>query len=203
MPLHGENKYKCGQEITINAEVSEGYIWTNWTNGENEITEKEYTFEMPAKNTIYTANAEPSTRTRYTVKHWQQNIRGNANFQDNKNYTLIETENTLTGTTGETVTPETKTYEGFTAPETQELEILADGTAEINYYYTRNSYQLTLNKGTGIENVSVGAGLASARRKYIPIWTNHNNKRRTNGKHGTIHIWLGQMDNRRTIQTKR
>ena len=50
-----------------------------------------------------------------------------------------------------------KDYEGFTAPDTQTVTIKEDGTLAVNYYYTRNSYTVTLNKGTGIASV-IGNG---------------------------------------------
>ena len=36
-------------------------------------------------------------------------------------------------------TPGTKEYAGFTAPQTQTVRILGDGSLEVNYYYTRNT----------------------------------------------------------------
>ena len=92
-----QGTFRAGQEITINAEVSEGYIWTNWTNGENEITEKEYTFQMPAENTIYTANATLNTNIPYTVKHWQENLDTNKPVNNSENNNLDNTTNVGAG----------------------------------------------------------------------------------------------------------
>jgi hypothetical protein len=42
------------------------------------------------------------------------------------------------------VSPDTKTYEGFTSPGTVEINIDPDGTATVRYYYSRNSYNLKI-----------------------------------------------------------
>ncbi len=44
---------------------------------------------------------------------------------------------------GETITPPTKKYTGFTAPKKQKVTVKADGSTVVEYYYTRNSYNLT------------------------------------------------------------
>ncbi len=90
--------------------------------------------------------------TMYTVKHYQENA-------DNSEYTLIETEE-LTGTLGYSVTPDTKSYIYFTAPQKQTITVNEDGSTVVNYYYTRNRYKLTVvgNGGaSGTQNVKYGA----------------------------------------------
>ena len=101
--------------------------------------------------TLY-AQWTANSNTAYTVQHWQQNLNG-GNEHNDTNYTLTATEN-LTGTTGASVTPAIKFYDGFTAPGAQTVSIAADGSTEVNYYYTRNSYTVTLTAGTGIASVS-------------------------------------------------
>ena len=53
-----------------------------------------------------------------------------------------------------------KTYLGFTSPERQEVLIDANGTAVLNYYYTRNEYNVELIAGYGIKETIGG-------RKYL------------------------------------
>ena len=53
----GNGTYKFGASVTINATISEGYTWKNWT-GESTQTSQEYSFTMPDHNVTYTANAE-------------------------------------------------------------------------------------------------------------------------------------------------
>lgn len=83
----------------------------------------------------------------YKVNYWLQNI-------GDDNYTLKETSEE-TGTTNTYITPTVKTYTGFTSPAAQTVLVKADGSTVVDYYYTRNSYLLTVNAGTGITSVSV------------------------------------------------
>ncbi len=55
--VSGGGSYKHGQKVTINAIVNNGYTWSRWMVGENEITTKKYTLTMPMNNVIYTAVA--------------------------------------------------------------------------------------------------------------------------------------------------
>ena len=105
---------------------------------------------ITADQTLY-AHWTANTNTAYKVQHWQQNLGA-----DSTNYTLKDTDN-LTGTTASKVTPSRKSYSGFTAPAGTEITIAADGSTVLNYYYTRNSYTVTLEKGTGISSVSGAA----------------------------------------------
>ena len=88
-------------------------------------------------------------KVNYTVNHYQMNVTGTG-------YTLKETE-TLSGSAGYPITPNTKSYAGFTSPTKQTVTVASDGSTIINYNYTRNQYTVTVNKGTGIASVS-GAG---------------------------------------------
>jgi len=114
------------------------------------VTRTGYTFHswaplvaatMPAEAVTYTAQWNPKTNTAYTVKHYQQNVDGTYPEEP------VETE-ALTGTTGESVTPEVKEYEGFVSPETETKEIAADGTMVIEYKYERMHYTITLDAAT-------------------------------------------------------
>ena len=92
----------------------------------------------------------------YTVKHWKQNVDGNASSMDNKNYTLVKTEtSSAKEKTRVTVVP--KQYTGFKSPSAQTIVVDGTGSQVINYYYTRNYYKLDLKSGTGIKSVS-GSG---------------------------------------------
>ncbi len=134
-----------------------GYTFNGWytktSNGTQILSTTKVS--ITANQTLYalwTAN----TNTAYKVVHWQQNIGGTASSHDSTNYTVANTEN-LTGTTGASITPAVKSYTGFTAPSTQTTTIAADGSTTVNYYYTRNSYTLTVNKSIGVASVT-GAG---------------------------------------------
>ncbi len=145
--VSGTGTYYYGASVTIDADVKPDYTWNNWTGTHSTATQR-YTFSMPAYNVTDTANAT-SDSANYTVKHWLQDL-------DLDGYTLEDTD-ICAGTTGDSVTPSVNSYEGFTAPDTQTVTIKADGSTVVNYYYTRQSYTVTVNKGTGISSVS-GAG---------------------------------------------
>jgi len=134
-------------EISLNNPIKEGYEFIGWTGSNGEEPQTEVTI---TKGTIgdleYTANWE-ATEIEYKVAHYKQNI--NETYPDNAE----ETE-TFKANIGTSVTPETKTYEGFTAPEKQTVEVAEDGEIVIKYYYTRNSYTVTVDVGTGIESVT-------------------------------------------------
>ena len=154
--------YDHKQALTANAFTRTGYTFAGWDTAADGSGVK-YTDQQEVENlsatdgatiTLY-AQWTANSNTAYTVQHWQQNLNG-GNEHNDTNYTLTATEN-LTGTTGAGVTPAVKFYEGFTAPSTQSVTIAADGSTKVNYYYTRNSYTVTLEKGTGIASVT-GAG---------------------------------------------
>lgn len=111
----------------------EGYTFNGWIPAVPSV--------MPASDRECVAQWIANTNTAYTVKHWQQNL-------ENNEYTLFETQN-LTGTTDTEVTPAVKNYTGFTAPSTQTKTIAADGSMEIAYHYTRNTYTITWVDGNG------------------------------------------------------
>ncbi len=138
-----------GEEIgAVTAPTKTGYTFAGWTldGSAAELPEK-----MPAENRTYVATWIANTDTAYTVKHWQENLNANGSVYDEVNYTLTDTDE-RTGTTADEVTPAVKPYAGFTAPATQTVEIAADGSTVVNYYYTRNSYYVAfesnvVNKG--------------------------------------------------------
>ncbi|MGE5473290.1 MAG: InlB B-repeat-containing protein [Ignavibacteriales bacterium] len=141
------NSVKYGAAISAPTVTRTGYTFNGWNPAVVDT--------MPAANTTYTAQWTANENIAYTVNHYQQNL-------DDEDYTLHETEN-LTGTADVDVTPAVKNYTGFTAPSAQTVSILADGSTEINYNYTRNSYILTFdaNGGTGgtSESVKYGASI--------------------------------------------
>ena len=88
----------------------------------------------------------PNTSTPYKVEHYQMNL-------DGSTYTLVDTQY-LKGTTGASVTPAVKEYEGFTAPSAQTETIAGDGSTVIRYEYSRKIYSFDVNyllDGNGID----------------------------------------------------
>lgn len=126
-------------ETPLNYPVREGYTFDGWYDNTNPI------ISLPNGNKegdiTLTAHWKANTDTPYTVNHYTENASG-----DGK--TLVDSE-TLTGTTGEEVTPAVKSYEGFGVPETKTVTIAGDGLTVVEYVYTRNTYNLTVNLDGG------------------------------------------------------
>ena len=125
--------------IILKAPTKEGYVFRGWTGSNGTVPQKALTIQKgETGNKEYTANWTADTNIPYTIKHWTQNLNGNASSKDENNYTLADTE-LLEGITGDIITPVTKTYEGFISPKAETLTITADGNAVLNYYYTRRT----------------------------------------------------------------
>ena len=136
---HQSGSYPYETEITLTAKDKEGYTFVGWSNGDtNQTTTISLTDDIEI-NPVYSSN----TDTAYKVIHKQMNI-------DGEGYTTYETE-ILHGTTGSKVTPEVKTYTGFTSPEPEEITITGDGKASVTYNYTRNKYDFAVSDRTYID----------------------------------------------------
>lgn len=109
------------------------------------------------QDVTYTVTYRPA-EVNFTVKHYQQNV-------DNDQYTLVETE-TRTGFTEAMVGDGLKkTYDGFTALlYDATTKIAADGSTEVEIYYDRNYYLLSLDLkgGYGADPVYARYGAAIA-----------------------------------------
>ena len=113
-----------------------GYMFAGWyTDPEltQLFTEEEHA-RMPARNLELYAKWE-SVEREYMVRHYLENA-------ENIKYTLDAVESKKEYT-GKTITPEVKTYVGFTAPEIQSHIIEGRGMTIVDYYYARNKYTLT------------------------------------------------------------
>ena len=157
--------YDVAKELTANGYKKTGYTFSGWntkadgsgTKYADKASVKNLTSTNGATVTLY-AQWTANDGTIYTVNHYTQDLGAST-------YSLNSTES-RTGITGATVNISglKKTIEGFTYSKAQvngkdvtSTTVLADGSRVINLYYTRNSYNVVLNKGTGISSVS-GAG---------------------------------------------
>lgn len=120
------------------------------------------TYTTFSKEQVLYAQWKANSNTKYTVKHWQQNIGG-------MGYTLKDTE-TLTGQTDSTVVPKVKTYEGFYSPVETSAVIKGDGSAVVNYYYDRKMYEVALKCGDGVEKAFVSGGNHTGEYKMLRCW---------------------------------
>ena len=135
--------------------------WTEFTNGDTinkEGIEEEGAWYLWTKVTDNAGNEATNVseafivgdhRVTYIVNHYKQNIDGTypASPEETQSATVQE---------GEEVTPGVKTYEGFTSPEAQTVEITNENKV-INYQYVRNTYTVSVDKKDGIESV-IGDG---------------------------------------------
>ena len=168
MPINPEGYNAETKDFTVANPTRDGYEFTGWIVENDEATEEDnnqvFVVKNPTKevtvpkgtygNLRFTANWESKENIKYTVQHWQQRIyknddeaneKANPSIYNEENYKLVETDK-FVGKTDTTVEPEVKTYTGFTSPAKRELLIKGDGTAVLNYYYTRQYYKLTINK---------------------------------------------------------
>lgn len=134
--------YDYETPITLKAKNRAGYRFTGWSNGS---TNQEITITLTGDTAItpeYTAN----TNTPYMVRHRKMNA-------DGSSYT--EEEDPKTGTTDTEVTPATKSYAGYTAPNTQTITISGEGNTEVIYEYTPNTYNIVFNANGGTGDMAV------------------------------------------------
>lgn len=109
------------------------------------------------QDVTYTVTYSPA-EVNFTVKHYQQNV-------DNDQYTLVKTETKKGYTENEVGANLAKTYEGFTALlYDTTTKIAADGSTEVEIYYDRNYYLLSLDLkgGYGADPVYARYGAAIA-----------------------------------------
>lgn len=140
--------------FTLHNPTRQGYTFAGWTGtGLSSASTSVSIAKGSTGNRTYTATWTPNTNTAYKVEHYQEGLDGK--------YVLKDTDN-LTGTTDTTANATAKSYTGFTySPSVSGTvasgTIAANGSLVLKLYYTRNSYTLALNKGTGIATVT-GAG---------------------------------------------
>ena len=130
--------YDDDYELTTAERV--GYDFAGWYADDAEWENGTWTL---TQNMTLVAKWTPRSDTKYVVNHHLQNVYDNG-------YTHHSTES-LTGTSDADVTPTVGTCAGFTAPATRTVTVAANGSLVVDYYYTRNSYTVTLisNGGTG------------------------------------------------------
>lgn len=143
-----------------------GYTFAGWSTTSGGTTVN-YTDGASVNNLTSTHNGtvnlyaiwRANTSTSYSVNHYLMNT-------DGATYALNSTQK-YTGTSDATITLSAyrKTFTGFTYKETKlnnassttsstTTTISPDGSRIINIYYSRNKYQITVAKGTGITSVT-------------------------------------------------
>ncbi|MBQ6477940.1 MAG: leucine-rich repeat protein [Erysipelotrichaceae bacterium] len=79
----------------------------------------------------------------YMIRHYLQDLDGSYPIEPFETETILVTDE-------DTITPDTKEYPGFTAPEKETIQVDAAGNLVTDYYYTRNSYDLNIIVSEGV-----------------------------------------------------
>ena len=145
------DSYTIEDSVIIPAPAKRGYDFAGWSMDQDDTVYPSMTIPAGSRGDhTLTAHWTEKTETTCQVNYWLQNIDGDAASRDDANYTKADSI-TVAGSRGEVIQPEVKQYEGFTAPSVQSFTLEPTLEQEVNNYYTRNRYQLTLIKEDGIE----------------------------------------------------
>ena len=129
---------KYGAPITLPAPAKAGYGFGGWYASES-LTGSAFTAQtMPAQSMTLYAKWTANTYS-YTVNHYMEELDGT--------WILAHTES-ITGAMDSKLTPAVRSYTGFTSPEAQTVTVGVNNIP-VNYYYHRNSYQLTWDLAGG------------------------------------------------------
>ena len=174
--LPGEESHKYGETVTAAAAATAaGYTFSGWTPEYTEdvtVTESSVwksilnwitgntSFVMPAGNVRVTGSFRPNLNTPYKVEHKFEKPDGSfeVKYTDNK-----------TGTTDTDTEAAARDEDGFAAGTVTQQKIKGDGSTVVTIEYTRRSYTLTWNAGSGsfaggqtfTENVKFGAAITA------------------------------------------
>ena len=126
------------QERLLEYPSKEGYTFGGWYDGTKKVV------SLPGGNSTnlnLKAKWIPREDTPYSVKHYKR--------AENGEGLVLAAQQNLQGQTGKSITPDTKEYEGFTAPQKQTVTIAADGSTTVEYIYERKNHRLTLELDGG------------------------------------------------------
>ena len=134
----GVKSYRLGAALKLLTQsyvTRAGYTFDGWYTDANCTTAFTAT-TMPDHDVTLYAKWTAQGGISYTVEHYQQNV-------TDDEYTLADTES-KTGATGQPTAAESKSYPGFTAPQSiTQQTVKGDGSTVVKVYYTRNEYTLT------------------------------------------------------------
>lgn len=140
------------QTVESNSFWKTGYHFTYWKDTNNDNTYYSGKNIYMDVNKVLAAQWAPNTDTRYKVEYYTQDL-------NSTSYSLYSSKDG-TGTSDTDKTEYPISITGFTPLESSlTLKINADGSTVFRFYYSRNSYDVVLTAGTGIDKLSlVGAG---------------------------------------------
>ncbi len=171
--------------IELTTPTKEGYTFTGWNTSGGTLDGN--TFTLTEAKDITITSTFVVNNYKYIVYHNQMNTSGSG-------YTLVSAD-TDEGEAafGSTISPETKTYQGFTAPNKQTLTIRVDNSNPptlnvVNYNYDRNRYTLTIdpNGGTYTGSTSLDLYYGASTTINTPSKVGYNFTNWTNTGSGSI-----------------
>ena len=116
---------------------------------ESELPSLNATYNFSLGVTYEQTTSDTSGMVKYKVIHKTMNFEeGSYSVKDQE--VLFAKANTQ-------VSPDTKTYQGFTSPQKQTITVNQDGSSTVEYLYERNKYTLTLQDSEYIETTT-GSG---------------------------------------------
>ncbi len=122
----------CGDSYVLPVPTRVGYIFEGWYYADEQITDGVWRIDADITLTaVWCANENIS----YKVNHYLQNA-------NDDQYTL-ESSETFYGMADAEISPEVKSFEHFISPDVTYTTISPDGTLEVDYYYNRESYNLS------------------------------------------------------------
>lgn len=133
---------KPGEKMALSLPVRKGYIFEGWY--EDEAYEQIFGNTMPDEDTTVYAKWRRQ-KVNYTVRHLREDIKVWNPWEEEpeSTYTVYE-EETFSADVDSEVTPEVKSYEGFTSPDTQTVQVNGDGKMTVEYRYKRNVHKMLL-----------------------------------------------------------
>ena len=131
----GEGKYYFEEEITIKANIKDGYTFNDWSNGKKDL---EFVYKIPAENTSFNASTTVNIYTiKYNLNNGTATNVGTYTVEDE--IVLNDAEKlgyTFTGWTGDKIS-------------NNKISLGTTGNLEITANFIANTYKITLDKNGG------------------------------------------------------
>ena len=153
----------------------QGYTFAGWFTQTVDGSKWSFTDTIGMDTTLY-ARWTPNEDTRYVVRHWTQNMDGAEQPYDQSNYTLFKTEEKTDGITDGmlTLADLSQSISGCSyalgrvdGSTVEQAQVLADGSLEIDLYYSRESITGT----AGINGTAVSGSTLTAQTAGTPVGT--------------------------------
>lgn len=137
----------------------QGYIFGGWYTDPGCTQPYAFPAAMPGEDATVYAKWTPATDTRYTVKHYQQNLADSG-------YTLFATDVYKNGVTDSMTNVTANSYEGFIAQPITQQTIAPDGSSVVEVYYDRNEYTATFTYGAQAVDGDENTAPVTMTKKY-------------------------------------